>query len=113
MILKNIKIKKRDLPSISEGRSLVPCFAAISVCVFCELGPKKISFLGDQPTKKRGEQEEGHRNQSFNRPGPVLPDSDIPLPLSKPLPPADSSDGPHSSTSANLESVIQHHGAVQ
>jgi hypothetical protein len=70
-----------NLPSISEGRSLVPCFAAISVCVFCELGPKKISFVGDPP-KKRGEQEEGHRNQSFNRPGPVLPDSDIPLPLS-------------------------------
>ena len=53
MFLKNIKIKKRGLPSISEGRSLVPCFAAISVCVFCELGPKKISFLGDQPTKKK------------------------------------------------------------
>jgi len=23
--------------------------------VFCELGPKKISFLGDQPTKKKEE----------------------------------------------------------
>ena len=84
--------------AIYEGGTAPSSLVAISVCVFCELGPKKISFLTDQPTQKKMKRARERPQKSIG-PAQLF---QISLSLSLSLNRFSSGDGPHSTTPANL-----------